>query len=556
MANTVEIVVKVRDAGAQAALRALGNSFKGLGALIAGSNLLAMAGPLASAGLALGAFAAVAAPSLEKVKKALTSTGTAATTAWAKLSPAQVDLAHDVQGLQHQFDALQTSMAPVVARVADLAVKTAGSLMPALGGLARAGASVLSDVLRPMRQLFQSDFFASFVKSAQHMATTIGPVLGNALAGLLRDLMKIFKEAGPAGAQMLSVLLPVLVRLIGDLAPVVAAIANVTAGVLSWIKANHLLVPALIAVGVALLFSTGGLSVVVGGIALVVAGLVDLWKHSETFRSVVTSAFSNLASATLTQVGIIVRVLHFMADQVLTVAGVIIHGMAAAMGWAPGIGPKIKAAAAQFDAFRSHVDKIFSDVSQTLDNWKTKVGNLPNVVKIEGDITDLQAKLATAEHQLKNPDLTATRRAQIQANIDQLKNAIAAAKALLQSINGTTATTYVQTIPIGGGKYLTSGHASGGIIGAASGGMRRGATLVGEHGPELVDLPPGAQVHSNPDSMRMLGGSGPGQFEMVVSFEGHPDPVIDALMRGLRARIRAVGGGGTNSVQRALGQAF
>jgi hypothetical protein len=45
--------------------------------------------------------------------------------------------------------------------------------------------------------------------------------------------------------------------------------------------------------------------------------------------------------------------------------------------------------------------------------------------------------------------------------------------------------------------------AAGGIVGmAASGGIRSGLTWVGEHGPELADLPVGSRVWSNPDSRR------------------------------------------------------
>lgn len=47
------------------------------------------------------------------------------------------------------------------------------------------------------------------------------------------------------------------------------------------------------------------------------------------------------------------------------------------------------------------------------------------------------------------------------------------------------------------------GKASGGIIGAATGGLRSGWTLVGEHEPELVRLPFGSRVYSGPDTRRM-----------------------------------------------------
>lgn len=41
----------------------------------------------------------------------------------------------------------------------------------------------------------------------------------------------------------------------------------------------------------------------------------------------------------------------------------------------------------------------------------------------------------------------------------------------------------------------------------ASGGYASGMTLVGERGPELVDLPGGSYVHNNSDTNRMIGGS-------------------------------------------------
>ncbi|MFH8657423.1 hypothetical protein [Streptomyces afghaniensis] len=46
--------------------------------------------------------------------------------------------------------------------------------------------------------------------------------------------------------------------------------------------------------------------------------------------------------------------------------------------------------------------------------------------------------------------------------------------------------------------------ASGGIVGAASGGARGAWTLVGEHQPELVRLPLGSRVYSGPDTGRMM----------------------------------------------------
>jgi hypothetical protein len=68
-------------------------------------------------------------------------------------------------------------------------------------------------------------------------------------------------------------------------------------------------------------------------------------------------------------------------------------------------------------------------------------------------------------------------------------------------------------------------RASGGITGAAGGGPRGSQTLVGEHGPEIVDLPYGSMVHSNGDSMRMASqGGGPTVVAgSEVTFAGNLD---------------------------------
>lgn len=62
----------------------------------------------------------------------------------------------------------------------------------------------------------------------------------------------------------------------------------------------------------------------------------------------------------------------------------------------------------------------------------------------------------------------------------------------------------------GGGRQapVMDRGASGKIKGAASGMVTGSLTWVGEQGPELLRLPPGSQVHSNPDSQRMVAGTG------------------------------------------------
>lgn len=99
---------------------------------------------------------------------------------------------------------------------------------------------------------------------------------------------------------------------------------------------------------------------------------------------------------------------------------------------------------------------------------------------------------------------------------------------------------------------VQSGYASGGIVGgAATGGPRGGMFWVGEHGPELAQLAPGSQVHSNPDSMRMASqGGGTPQINITIAPGGGITELERALLQWLRRTIRVTGGG---NVQKTLG---
>ncbi|MGY5048307.1 phage tail protein [Streptomyces sp. 900105755] len=115
-------------------------------------------------------------------------------------------------------------------------------------------------------------------------------------------------------------------------------------------------------------------------------------------------------------------------------------------------------------------------------------------------------------------------------------------------------------------KQALRGKAAGGIVGAAaSGGVRGGLTWVGEHEPELLDLPAGARVWSGPDSRRKLaeaqapwasmlnsprraggpaaaaGGAG-GVTRVEIEIRSSGSDEDELLLRRLRRAIRVRGG--------------
>ncbi len=126
---------------------------------------------------------------------------------------------------------------------------------------------------------------------------------------------------------------------------------------------------------------------------------------------------------------------------------------------------------------------------------------------------------------------------QVEVHTQEAQNSIANLNAALDGLDGSTSNTYTthnittRRVTVYENRTTTSRQfAHGGVVGgqvaageigtAASGGVRNGMTLVGEYGPELVDLAPGSQVHSNEDTQRMLSSSAGGDITVNVYVAG------------------------------------
>lgn len=167
-------------------------------------------------------------------------------------------------------------------------------------------------------------------------------------------------------------------------------------------------------------------------------------------RSVVVSVFSAITSA----------VLNFF--------GMIIDSAAKAFGWIPGLGPKLQAAAADFNNFKNQVN----------------------------------AALAAID---KHVTITIERK----------------------FIGGTLG---------GAGGYR--GLASGGIVGAASGGSRSRLTWVGERGRELVDFSQG-RVYNHGQSERMAAGMGGPTGSVNIYVQPGPNSRGNPLVTAVLSLIRS-----------------
>src|SRR5258708_4861519 len=227
-----------------------------------GSGLLSMAGPIGAAGLAMGAFGAVAVPVLSKVSAASSAIQAAqlryaqATTAAGRraalnaeqaaisnnnLTRSQVALIAPVNALQTAFGKLQDRATPAIGALLRLAT----ALMPLFGTLVTAGGRMILTLVAPLTALFRSPFFAAFTKQIAAMATQLGTLLSPAFAGLIKWMLQLFVTVMPQGLIILRLLLPALLQMLYQLTPIIVIAAKVVAVMMTWLAANKLLVPAL-----------------------------------------------------------------------------------------------------------------------------------------------------------------------------------------------------------------------------------------------------------------------------------------------------------------------
>jgi len=147
----------------------------------------------------------------------------------------------------------------------------------------------------------------------------------------------------------------------------------------------------------------------------------------------------------------------------------------------------------------------------------------------------------------------------LQKAIDQLKS-----KQIMITVEGQIIGSQ-QAVAIGSALANTGGNSSVSqaiaVLSRASGGPASGLTLVGEQGPELVDLPNGSYVNSAAKSMAMLsraasspsglGGYGGGQVTFrVIGGDSDAQQFIASM---IREHVVVYGGSDDQSVQRAFG---
>lgn len=156
-----------------------------------------------------------------------------------------------------------------------------------------------------------------------------------------------------------------------------------------------------------------------------------------------------------------------------------------------------------------------------------------------GSLNNLQSQIAAAAKSAGQTTSTAVYGAAIKAQAE------AAAK-LQRSQDKLEKTMSDLVKSLNRAVVKSGGKAAGGIVGAAaSGGVRGGLTWVGEHEPELLQLPAGSRVWSGPDSRRKAAAVGGGGREVRVVLElrsSGSSRYEEFLLSELRSAINQRGG--------------
>lgn len=195
-----------------------------------------------------------------------------------------------------------------------------------------------------------------------------------------------------------------------------------------------------------------------------------------------------LTSGLLTMADFGVKSFRFLLNAALSVFGGILSAAEKGLGWIPKLGPKIRSAKKSFDEFKDGTIASLDKTAAALRRVNDQIKGIPRKKTVQISVAvSTQGKLP----------------------------------------KGVTLAQYAR-----GTAYHPGGLA-----------------VVGEEGPEIVDLPAGSRVHTAAESRRMATGSA-GGATTVLEIRSGGSKVDDLLVELLRGAIRARGG----NVQLVLGR--
>lgn len=263
--------------------------------------------------------------------------------------------------------------------------------------------------------------------------------------------------------------------------------------------------------------------------------------------------FLIMAGYAVKGVGYIIGAWATLLHVIMSAYGSILDGGVTAFGWIPGVGDKLRGARAAFKTFSGGVDAamtaaakaagVTGDALVTLGHKTVDASD--KAVQLRRRMAELRSRALT----IQAIDRATVVAARIRAAIGRVgsrnvsiyvsqNGTVQQVQREIDSITGHAVSIQVGTVR---GPSITA-RASGGIIGADTGGARGGLTWVGEAGRELVRLPYGSTVYPHGQSEGMAAASAGGGAQVVIQVQPGGSGLDRMFVDWLREAVRSRGG--------------
>lgn len=462
-------------------------------AILAGTG--AMVAGFAAAGAAAGAFGAAVQPQLQGITKAADAytkaqeaqaaggkKAAAANKAYqqelAKLPPKTRETAKAFIGLKDDYQKWSDSLADDTMPIFTKGIEAARKALPYLTPLVKTTADAVSDfmddldgdglkgfvdrlnsaakktlpdLLNTGRNVFvglggiidaflpSSDRFTGSLEKGSEYFAKWGQGLGDS------DGFKRFMDIASEGSGSLENLALAALDLYDALRPITGAwidIAEAGAKFIRWLPpetlaaiAGGLLAIKLASLGInaaMLLLNANPVTLVMLAVLTLGAVFVTAWKKSEKFRVIATQSFAVVAQMMLGQIR--VMLLGFQAFSQAGISAIVSIAEAgdSILGKIPGVGEYFHGAAEAAKKFRTDTDQVFTDALGKIDKYSDSVERMPTDIKLRGEISDLDAKIKTAQQKVDS--LKQKRKTAVGADKKELDDKISAAQQKLDSL--------------------------------------------------------------------------------------------------------------------------
>ena len=373
-------------------------------------------------------------------------------TAWDSLTPAQQKASVGLSALAGSYQKIVAALQPTVFKVFNDALKVANDLLPHLQPLAQAAGTAIDGLLKQFGKFTGSTGFKTWIAQFTTLAGPAITAIGKGVALVAVALGKLFTQfSGRDVGHAIAIVFDTIFGAVTALRYVIGFIQ------LAWAQATNAFVVSA--------------PVILGSVNIILGSLKILADAALTAFTAPLKALSAIATF-----------LH-------------LPGAAALAGFVTNLG-KVKTAA----------DNAFTAAQNGIARAATAIKNAPLIAKLTANITGLQAKIAEAKTDLRDPKLTNPQKAKLDADISRLQAKVRAAQAAINGLKGKTVPITVAFNVTGNGSQFVGGT---GFRLAGGGPAYGGIHLVGEQGPELVYTPPGSYVYNHAQTQQMMATGSP-----------------------------------------------